>query len=175
MRGLRKALGSVTLGELLGVDLLVGLVGLGGGIWIGLEHPDRLNDLSGTLASVVGVVVGAVVAGIAVQTAFLDQSFLRKLQAIGRDPVRYLVPFIFTATLGVFAMLSLIVVGALIRETSAEWLAAGLGGAAGLFAFWTVASLLPGMATLIQFVGLRTDALDVPDDATVAPIRRTGV
>jgi hypothetical protein len=44
-----------------------------------------------------------------------------------------------------------------------------LGGVVGLFSFWTVASLLPGMATLIQFVNLRQDAIDVPDDIDIRP------
>ncbi len=51
---------------------------------------------------------------------------------------------------------------------------ATLGGVVGLFACWTVTSLLPGVATLVQFVGLRVDAVDVPDDVDISPQRRRG-
>lgn len=134
----------------------------------GLRHPDRLVGAVGVAAGV----VGAVIAGVAIQSAFLDQSFLRKLRAISRDPVSYLTPFLFTAAIGVFALLGLLVLSAM-SATATTWVLASLGAFVGLFSFWAVASLLSGMATLIQFVGLRQDAIDVPDDIDIKPERRS--
>ena len=53
--------------------------------------------------------------------------------------------------------------------TATTWVLATLGTLVGLFSFWAVASLLPGMAPLVQFVGLRQDAFDVPDDIDIKP------
>jgi hypothetical protein len=115
---------------------------------------------------VVGVVVGAVIAGISFQAAFMDQAFLRKLRAIDRDPVHYLAPFLFTALLGVVSMLLLIVLSAL-SPTAPRLAYALTAPPAGMLTAWTIASLIPGLSTLVQFVGLKMDALDVPDDIDV--------
>lgn len=148
--------------DLVGLDLVVGLVAGGLWVWLALDHPKRLLGLTGPAAGVVGVVLGGVLAGAAIQTAFLDTSFLRKLEAIGRNPVRYLLPFLFTAVLGVVAMFALLVLAAL-RPNDCPLLLAISGGLAGWFASWTIASLIPALGTLVQFIGLRQDAAMVPD------------
>ncbi len=171
-RHLWDALRQMSLGDILQVDFWIGLAGGVGGLVLGLKYPDRLVGAVSVTAGVVGVVIGAVIAGVAIQSAFLDQSFLRKLRAIGRDPVSYLTPFLFTAAIGVFALLGLLVLSA-VPATATTWVLAALGTFVGLFSFWAVASLLPGMATLIQFVGLRQDAIDIPDDIDIKPERRS--
>lgn len=171
MRHLWEALKGMTLGDLLQVDFWIGLAGGVGGLVLGLKHPVQLVGAVSVTAGVVGVVIGAVIAGVAIQSAFLDQSFLRKLRAINRDPVTYLTPFLFTTVIGVFALLGLLVLST-VSVTAPTPVLATLGALVGLFSCWAVASLLPGMATLVQFVGLRQDAIDVPDDVDISPERR---
>ena len=171
MRHLWDALRQLSLGEVLQVDFWIGIAGGIGGLVLGLKYPAQLLGAVSVAAGVVGVVIGAVIAGVAIQSAFLDQSFLRKLRAIKKDPVDYLTPFLFTTVIGVFALLSLLVLSVTTPTANTAALAT-LGAIAGLFSSWAVASLLPGMATLIQFVGLRQDAIDVPDDIDIGPERR---
>lgn len=159
------------MGEVLQVDFWIGLAGGVGGLVVGLRYPAQLVGAVSVVASVVGVIIGAVLAGVAIQSAFLDQAFLRKLRAIGKDPIDYLTPFLFTTVIGVFALLTLLVLS-VVKPTANSAALATLGAIAGLFTCWAVASLLPGMATLIQFVGLRQDAIDVPDDIDIRPDRR---
>ncbi len=171
MRHLWDALRQMSLGEVLQIDFWIGLAGGVGGLVLGLRYPAQLTGAVSVTAGVVGAIIGAVIAGMAIQSAFLDQAFLRKLRAIGKDPVEYLTPFLFTAVIGVFALLSLLVLS-VVTSTANTAVLATLGTMAGLFSSWAVASLLPGMATLIQFVGLRQDAIDVPDDIDISPERR---
>ncbi|WP_139794576.1 hypothetical protein [Prescottella equi] len=158
----------MSLGDVLQLDFWIGVAGFIGGLVLGLKYPDRLAASVSVVAGVVGVVIGAVIAGAAIQAAFLDQSFLRKLRAINRDPVTYLTPFLFTTVIGVFALLGLVILST-VPPTAPSWFLGTLGAWVGLFSFWSVASLLPGIATLVQFVGLRQDALEVPDDIDISP------
>ena len=162
LRHLWEAL-DFSLSEVLRLDFVVGLVGGGAAVWLALSRPAALQPVAGVAVGVVGVIIGAVIAGLSVQAAFLDQAFLRKVVAIGRDPVRYLAPFLFTAVIGVLAMLLLITLASLTPSVNKAVLGT-VAGLTGFFTVWTVVSLLPGLATLIQFVGLKVDALDVPDD-----------
>lgn len=158
-----RMLKTMALGDLLRVDLLIGFGGGVGGLVLGLTRPGQLVAAAPVFGASVGVVIGAVVAGVSIQSAFLDQPFLRKLRALGKDPVTYLSPFLFTATMGVFALFGLIAL-ALTTPTAPSWFLAPLGAYGGLLTFWAIASLLPGMGTLVQFIGLRQDAAEVPDD-----------
>lgn len=173
MRHLWDPLRQLSLGEVLQIDFWIGLAGGAGGLVLGLMYPEQLVGAVGITAGVVGVIIGAVIAGAALQSAFLDQAFLRKLRAIDKNPVEYLTPFLFTAVIGVFALLSLLVLSVVTSTANTAALAV-LGAVAGFFSCWAVASLLPGMATLVQFVGLRQDAIDVPDDIDISPERRKG-
>ncbi|MBU8825819.1 hypothetical protein [Mycolicibacterium goodii] len=170
-RHLWDALRTMSVGEVLQIDFWIGLVGAGGGLYLGLNYPAQLIGAVSVTAGVVGVIIGAVIAGVAVQAAFMDQSFLRKLRAIGRDPVNYLTPFLFTTVIGVFALLLLLVLSAMTPTANVASVAI-VGALVGWLSSWTVASLLPGMATLIQFVGLRQDAIDVPDDIDIGKDKR---
>jgi hypothetical protein len=171
-RHLWDALRQLSLGDVLQIDFWIGIVGGAGGLVLGLKYPALLVGAVSVTAGVVGVVIGAVIAGVAIQSAFLDQSFLRKLRAIKKDPVDYLTPFLFTTAIGVFALLGLLVLSTM-SPTANTAVLATTGALVGLFSSWAVASLLPGMGTLIQFVGLRQDAIDVPDDIDITPEGRT--
>lgn len=162
------AITDIGLKDVLRIDFVIGLAGGVGGLVLGLTRPNLLVGAVSVTAGVVGAIIGAVIAGTAIQAAFLDQSFLRKLRAIDRDPVEYMAPFFFTTAIGVFALLGLLALAAS-PPTAPTWLLAAVGAIVGLFSAWAVASLLPLMGTLIQFVALRQDALDVPDDIDIKP------
>lgn len=151
------------LSEILRIDFAVGAVFGAAAFTLALVHPDALLRGVSAAVGVVGVIVGAVIAAISFQAAFMDQAFLRKLRAIGRDPVYYLTPFLFTATLGVVAMLLLVIVSTF-TPTMPKLPLAIFSAFTAFTTAWTIASLIPGLATLVQFVGLKVDALDVPDD-----------
>ncbi|MDS1114242.1 hypothetical protein RD149_10720 [Gordonia westfalica] len=157
---------AMAVGDLLRIDFFIGIAGCAAGITLGLVRPGQLVAAAPVFGAAVGVIIGAVIAGVSIQSVFLDQPFLRKLRAIGRDPVDYLSPFLFTATIGVFALFGLIAL-TLTTPTAPEWFVAPLGGYVGLLTLWSIASLLPGLGTLIQFIGLRQDALDIPDDIDI--------
>ena len=152
--------------EILQVDFLVGLAGGAGAVTAAIVAPAALLGTLGVASQVMGVVVGAVIAGVSIQAAFFDQSFLRKLRAIGRDPVVYLAPFLFTAVLGVVAMIGMLVLATLTATTRPPVLPV-VGGITGFLTVWALASVLPCLATLVQFIGLKMDALDVPDDIDI--------
>ena len=149
--------------EILQLDFYLGIGGGLAGISVGIISPAALLRGVATDAVLLGVIIGAVVAGVAILAAFMDQPFLRKLTAIGRTPVRYLAPFLFTAVLGVFAALNLIVLSVM-SEQSPRVLLAIFGFLATFLSVWAIASLLPCLSMMVQFMGLKTDALDVPDD-----------
>ncbi|MFD4932663.1 hypothetical protein ACFWMS_28175, partial [Peribacillus butanolivorans] len=113
-------------------------------------------------------IIGAVVDGISVLVAFLDQPFLRKFRAINSSPVKYIAPFLFTAVIGVFGAIFLIAM-ACFTPTAPAWIFVSTSLAGGLLGFWTVFSLIPGLDTLVQFVHLKIDALDIPDDSGLTP------
>lgn len=161
----------IRLDEVLRYDLLVAVLAAGAGVWLALEHPELAVDAAPTAAGLVGVVIGAVVAGVAILAAFMDQVFLRKLAAIGRQPTRYLAPFVFTASLGVCAALSSLALAAT-SPAAPSWFLAPLTALAAWFSVWTLVSLLPLFKLLMDFVGLKTDAAAIPDDAVEPRIGR---
>jgi hypothetical protein len=149
--------------ELFQLDLYLGIAGGVGGLILAIRAPDAVLRSVPVAAGLLGVIVGAVIAGVAILTAFMDQTFLRKLAAIDRNPVRYLGPFLFTAVLGVFAMIFLIVLSTMSSD-SPDVLLAIFGLVAGFLSIWAIASLLPCLSMLVEFMGLKTDALGVPDE-----------
>lgn len=162
------------LSELMKFDLAVGVLGGAGGACAGVFAPEQLAAGSAVAGSFVGVVIGAVIAGLAIQGAFLDQAFLRKLRVIGGDPVRHMAPFLFSAALGVIAGLILIAL-AFVPPTAPTVALAVVAGLGGFTSTWALASLVPALDTLVQFVRLRDDASLVPDDvAEPRQVRRAG-
>ncbi len=149
--------------EILRADLFLGVAGGAGATVLALITPSALLRSVTIAAGLVGVIIGTVVAGVAIQTAFMDQSFLRKLRAINRDPIRYLAPFLFTAVLAILAMAGLTILSTFSVKSPAAILAT-ISGLVGLFSIWAIISLLYCLTTLVQFMGLKVDALDVPDD-----------
>ncbi|GLY97652.1 hypothetical protein [Actinoplanes sp. NBRC 103695] len=159
------------ISEMARVDLGVGVLFGAVALTLSFVNPEALLRSVAGAVQIVGVVVGAVIAGISFQAAFMDQSFLRKLRVIGSEPVYYLAPFLFTAVIGVLAMVGLIVLSAL-SPSSPKLLIAIVSTPVAILTMWTIVSLIPGLATLVQFVGLKMDALDVPDDGSAASPRQ---
>jgi len=151
------------LGEILQIDFCLGIIGGVGAVVLALQEPEAALRGVSISAGLVGVIIGAVLAGLSVQVAFMDQAFLRKIRAIGRNPTYYLAPLFFTATIGIFAMLAILILSILSAKSPVALLAP-VCGVTGFLTIWTTVSLLHCMATLVQFVGLKVDALDVPDD-----------
>lgn len=154
------------LSEVLQLDFALGaLAGVSAFVMAWVE-PEALLRTVPVAAGLVGVILGAVLAGVAVQAAFMDQPFLRKLRAINRDPVHYLAPFLFTGAIGVFGMLGLVVLSAASKDTYVVVLGV-VGSVSGFFTVWSMASILHCLAMLVQFVGLKMDAIDIPDNIDI--------
>jgi uncharacterized membrane protein len=151
------------LSEVLRADFFLGLAGGGGAAALAVVDPDALLRSVAVAGGLIGVIVGAVIAGIAVQTAFMDQAFLRKVRAIDSDPITYISPFLFTAVIAVFATVGVIGLSTLSAKSPVVLLAI-VGGFTGFFSIWAIASLLYCLTTLVQFMGLKMDALNVSDD-----------
>lgn len=114
--------------------------------------------------NVSGVILGIVIAGAAIQAAFMDQEFLRKVSAIGKNPVTYIMPFLFTATLTILVLLISIL--AKVAETLFAMPAPASATATffiSLLICWAVLSLLPCLAMLAQFVQLKSAAAKTDD------------
>lgn len=151
--------------ELLGVDLFAAVAGGVGGALLGIYRPALVASGVGTVAGLVGVIIGAVLAGAAIQAAFMDERFLAKVHRINRDPVRYLAPFLFTAVLGVLAAVALILL-AVTSATAPAWWRGTIAGVSGFLALYALVSLIPGLSTLVQFIGLKSEAAQVQDEVT---------
>lgn len=149
--------------EILQLDFYLGVIGGAAGVALAFISPGALVRGVATDAVLLGVIIGSVVAGVAILAAFMDQPFLRKLAAIEREPTRYLAPFLFTAMLGVFASLALIGLSVMSNDSPRALLAI-FGFASSFLSVWAIASLLPCLSMIVQFMGLKTDALHVPDD-----------
>jgi hypothetical protein len=162
LKALRGAF-DISLSELLGIDLLLGVVGgVLGGV-AAANWPHAAISTAPWAAGIVTAIIGTVIAGLTVQIALLDQPFLRKLRAINVNPVKLLVPLMWTAALGVVSLLPLLVLANLSETAGRGWLCP-FGIAAGFLSFWCVASILNDLDTLVQTIGLKMDALDVSDD-----------
>jgi len=165
---LGQALDSYRPSKILSYDFWIGVLGAPGAVLLAVTSPLTLHRALPVAAGLVGVVIGAVVAGVAVIAAFMDQAFLRKVKRLGRQPIRYMRPFLFTATLGVVASLLLLVLIAL-PDSTPTWLTGIVAGLCGFAVVWTLASLIPALDMLVQFVGLRFIASDIPDDLPTDP------
>jgi hypothetical protein len=146
-------------------DFFIGLAGGVGGLVLALLAPGRISAVVLLIGAVVGVVIGAVIAGVAVLTAFFNESFLRKLRASGHEPVRFMRPFLFTASIGVVGALLLFVLAAIPPKPRGVYGPVAFFG--GLCSIWSLASVLPGLDMLVQFVGLQFEAAEFEDPRKV--------
>lgn len=134
--------------------------------WASWTHPEAVLRPTSAALGLVGVVLGSVIAGVAIQTAFMDQEFLRKLKAINSAPIRYLAPFIYSALLGIGAMVGLLGLS-VVTASWAQWLISLMSGAAWFLTVWCVASLLPCLAMITQLADLKSIAAKKRDPDTI--------
>ena len=152
------------LSEFFGWDLLTGLAAAGGAIWAAWTgRGDRLVAVAPIAVGLAGVTVTAVVASLALMSAFMSPKFLRNLAAINRAPTRYIAPFLATVILGIIAALAGLVLSASTPTAPVGWLGS-IGALAALFTVWAMASLVRGLSTLVQFVQLQEKSAAVPDE-----------
>jgi hypothetical protein len=154
---LTGVIGRFELREVLGFDLLLGLVAGGAGGWWAWSRWTEVQASTQVASTVVGIVIGALVSAVALVAAFLQPELLRKLALIDREPSRYLGPFLFNALIGIAAALALTVV-ALAPANLERWPAAIVGGLALGLTAWTLGCLPRGLSTMVQFVQLQTEA-----------------
>ncbi len=154
--------------QLLQYDLGLAVLGGVASVVLQLKSASTFRALVPIAAGFVGVIIGAVIAGVAVLAALMDQAFLRKLRRINREPVRYIRPFVFTAVLGIIAAILLLAFVGVSAARPPTWVLSSLAGLTGLVVVWTLTSVIPDLGMLVEFMGLQFDAANVPDDAPKA-------
>jgi hypothetical protein len=158
---LRETLDLNLFAEILRWDAVVGIgAAVGAGILAATER-----DVSAPLAcaaGVVGVVIGAAIAGAAVIAAFMDQPFLRKLSALGRRPGYFLAPLVFTGLLGIVAEASMLAWFGLLENSQSLRVVAG--AVSGFFGAWALASLIPDLVAISELADIKATAAAIPDD-----------
>lgn len=154
--------------ELFQIDFYLGLGAMIGAAALEIvNHEAILRARVPAVIAVAAVTASAVIAVVVLACSF-DAAFLRKLAAIGANPVRYLAPLLQTTVLGTAGML-LLIAAAAVPAPACPAVRAIVAGCTGAVAVWAVASVLPALSTLVQFLGLRYDAASVDD------IRRVGL
>jgi hypothetical protein len=102
----------------------------------------------------VGVIIGAVFAILAMITRACDNTFLRKARKARILPItNYLWPFFTIIAMGVLSTIFLLIVAG-ITEDAPTILRMMAGSAAGFCILWTLASLLPALGALVVFTRL---------------------
>jgi hypothetical protein len=136
------------------------LGGVGGGL-VGYGRPRDVSDIVAITAALVGIVVGGVVAGMAILAAGLDTPFLVKLNKLGIESERYLSPFLGTTAIGIAAIIASVSWVAL-ADVGNCFVRTALGAGSGGLTLWALGSLVPALGTLVQFVGLRQESTESP-------------
>jgi hypothetical protein len=130
------------------------VLGAAGGAWIGHDDDLPMEPVLGVAASMIGVIIGAVLASLAMITRACDTSFLRKASKAGILPITdYLWQFFTVIAMGILSIVSLLLVAAVSEEAPTE-LRVAAGALAGFFVLWTLTSLLPALGALIVFTRL---------------------
>lgn len=158
---------AVTVGDLLKIDIALGVLGAAAGFYVTIEHPAAIGRVIPVLTGLVGVVIGAVIAGLALLSAFMDQKFLRTLSLIDESPRRPMRPFLFTVVLGVIAAFFLVVLAAFDADATSAWLLAPLTALSFGSAAWTLGSLLPALDVLVQFVAVQETAAQIDEESLI--------
>lgn len=134
--------------------------GTAGGALVAVAEPAAVNGIVAAASALVGVVIGGVIAGMAILTAGLDTAFLRKLNQLPAEAEGYLAPFLATTAISIVAVVSLLVWGAV--ATVNNVVSGVVGGVSGGLVLWSLSSLIPALGTMVFFVGLRQDSTGGP-------------
>ena len=150
--------------EILGWDLYLGVAAAGLAIWAtATGRGERLIETAPVAVGMAGVTVAAVLAAIALMAAFMSPQFLRNLSTIGREPTRYIAPFLATVLVGIAASLASLLLASLSRSAPAIWI--GLIGAfSAFFTTWAITSVVRGLDTMVQFVRLQAESAEIQDE-----------
>lgn len=132
------------------------VLGAGGGVILAIREPGAVGDIVTAASALAGVVIGGVLAGMAILTSGLDSAFLKKLTGIDIKAEQYLAPFLATSMISILAVVFLFVWAAVDNAHNA--LAGVVGGVSGALVLWAIASLVPALGTLVHFIGLRQDS-----------------
>lgn len=145
------------------ITLIVALAGAAGGAWLEHNNSAQIDSVTRVAASMIGIIIGAIVGGLAMMTRALDTQLLRKLKEIGQTPVaKFFSPFLTVILFGVLAGILLLALSGASSCMDTTWKTI-LGGAAGFFTLCTLAGLLPALGSLISYVALLEEAAQVPD------------
>jgi len=136
------------------VALVAGAVG--GGL-VAYHRRPHLGSPIQISASLAGLVVGALIAGLAIMAKSYDSEFLKSLDRVNGGPVsQYFSPFITTATIGILAILSILAYTIIPVDFAAVWRTV-VGAFAGGLTLLTLSGLAGAFGTLIQFIDIYED------------------
>lgn len=136
------------------LELAAFILGALGGGWVAYDRYPHLGSPIPISASLVGLTVGALIAGLAIMARSNDENFLKNLRDANAQPAsQFFSPFITTATVGILAILAILVYTILPVDFPAGWRAV-FGAAAGALTLLTLAGLTGALGTLIQYVDL---------------------
>ncbi|MFI0265868.1 hypothetical protein [Streptomyces luteogriseus] len=128
---------------------------IGGAVGGGLIAYNRYRHIGSPVpvaASLTGLVIGALIAGMAIMARCHDPAFLKTLDRHGGSPAsKYFSPFITTATVGVVAILAIISY-TLLPVGASPVCRAAVGAAAGGLTLLTLAGLTGALGTLITYL-----------------------
>lgn len=131
------------------------VLGATGGALVATREPGVTNDVVAAASALAGVVIGGVLAGMAILTSGLDTEFLSKLGKSNVQAQMYLSPFLRTSIVSILAEASLFVWAAV--ASGGPTIMAVFGGLSGALVLWSISTLVPALGTLVYFVGLRQD------------------
>jgi hypothetical protein len=130
------------------------IIGGLGGAWLGHDDDLPMDEVLSVAVSIVGVIVGAVFAILAMVTRACDNNFLKKARKAGILPItNYLWPFFTIIAMGVLSTFFLLITAGM-PDDAPMALRMLAGGLAGFCILWTLASLLPALGALIVFTRL---------------------
>ena len=139
------------------------LLGAMGGAWLGHDDELPVEPVLGVAASMIGVIIGAVFAVLAMITRACDTAFLKKAKKARILPMTdYSWPFFTIVAMGILATISLLVLAGVSEEAPDE-IRMTAAAMAGFFVLWTLASLPPAMGVLIVFTRLIEKTANIND------------
>lgn len=159
-------------------SFFISLAGAAGGAWLGHSEPTQMDSATRVAASLIAIIIGAVIAALAMITRACDSTFLKTAKAADKanpsHPIlpiaRHLSPFFTVTFLGILSGASLLALSA-IPSCAPEETRMAFCATAGFFTVWTLTGLPRAMGTLIHFTYLVEESIP-PPAPTPNPPRR---
>ncbi|MGW2620937.1 hypothetical protein [Streptomyces sp. NPDC001500] len=125
--------------------------GLGGG-WVAYDRYPHNSSPIPIAASLVGLTIGALIAGMAIMARSHDAEFLNSLHDAGVSRASmFFAPFITTATIGILAIVAILIYSVLPAHLASGWRAVS-GAFCGGLTLLTLSGLTAAIGTLVQYV-----------------------